>query len=248
MSVRPEREVDPTDRRPGIAVVDPASADADAPTSRPEGAFRTIERPAVFDYAAAQRSAERLAQTPGASEPKRVKTNRPSAVESVAARPEAAAGTQPAVAQVDARPLTQATEPPAKPTIAPDTKPTPSTDPKVQQAFDASAKRAMQAAVRQSGGSLNMRLTPDTLGTLRISLDIRAGAATVNIQVGTQGTADLLANSLPALRSSLESNGLSVDRLSTQLNPSLASASKDDAGNNQKQGDSNQNQQQWGGN
>lgn len=221
------------------------------PDQRPanrEGTFKVIDRPAVIDYAAAERAAQRLKETP-AAEPS--KTNavqqattadavRPDSVETTSQQLSAPTTKQPQIAEQTLAPKTQ---PSAQQQAS-------STDPKIQQAFDAQTTKAMNAAVRQSGGTLNMRLTPDTLGTLRVSLDIRAGVANVNIQVGSTAAADLLTNALPSLRSSLESNGISVERLSTQINPALASSTKDDAGSNhqQQRNQDNQSHQQWGSN
>lgn len=208
--------------------------------------FRSIERPAVIDYAAAERAAQRLQSSPQSNSAKTRTQIEPLERTSGSVQAASSAG----VSQDQQLSQEISTDAMSKLKPAPTGKATNENvnGAKAQQAFDAQAMRAMNAAVRQSGGTLNIRLTPDTLGTLRITLDIRAGVAAVNIQVGSNAAAELLSASMPSLRAALESNGLSVDRLSTQINQGLASSAKADTGSGSQHRHSESNQsQQWGG-
>lgn len=73
--------------------------------------------------------------------------------------------------------------------------------------------RGVTAAVNQRGGALTMRLDPPELGRLRIQMTITQGTVTAQFHAETAQTHDLLQRSLATLRASLESQGLTVERL-----------------------------------
>ena len=81
----------------------------------------------------------------------------------------------------------------------------------------ASIHRGLSVALRQQGGSVQMRLTPESLGLLKIEMTLSRGAAT--LQASTPEARELLSRSIETLRASLEAKGLSVERLSITLAP-----------------------------
>ncbi len=98
--------------------------------------------------------------------------------------------------------------------------------------------RGLRAAVNQQGGSVTLRLTPPEMGTVRIQLDLSGGTVTARFHAETDNGRQLLQQQLGQLRQSLESQGLSVDRLSVQTMSSSNSntgfnqdAQQDQAGN-----------------
>jgi hypothetical protein len=89
--------------------------------------------------------------------------------------------------------------------------------------------RGLQSALNQRGGGVTLRLTPADLGTIRIRLDISAGRVAAEFQPTTQAGQQLLNGQLAQLRASLESQGLTVDRLGVQT---VASSSNSNAPQN----------------
>ena len=79
--------------------------------------------------------------------------------------------------------------------------------------------RGMSAVLAQRGGSLTLRLTPDTLGSLKIQMDVSQGVVSVRLETVTEQARQLLSQHLDTLRSALESKGLSVDKLGVHLSP-----------------------------
>ncbi|MEM9791146.1 MAG: flagellar hook-length control protein FliK [Planctomycetota bacterium] len=90
--------------------------------------------------------------------------------------------------------------------------------------------RGLQSALNQRGGGVTLRLTPAEMGTIRISLDITAGRVAADFQPTTQAGQQLLQGQLAQLRSSLESQGLTVDRLGVQ--PAASTGNGNAAQNN----------------
>ncbi|MFK7789747.1 MAG: flagellar hook-length control protein FliK, partial [Phycisphaeraceae bacterium] len=93
-------------------------------------------------------------------------------------------------------------------------------------------------AVQQRGGAVTMRLTPPEMGTVRIQMQITGTNISATFHAESASAQTLLTNQLAQLRSSLESKGMSVDRLSVQ--PLAATASTNNANQSQNQGDSQQ--------
>ena len=94
--------------------------------------------------------------------------------------------------------------------------------------------------VNQRGGVMNMKLSPPELGTMRIQMTINQGTVTAQFTVATEQARELLDRSLSMLRSSLESRGLSVERLGVQVTAAESSARNDgaDAGEQRDSGES----------
>jgi flagellar hook-length control protein FliK len=84
--------------------------------------------------------------------------------------------------------------------------------------------RGLSAAVLQKGGSLTLRLTPESLGQVRIDMQLERGSVAVRLEAATAAAHELLDSTLTMLRSSLESKGLSVERLSVHLAPGASAA------------------------
>lgn len=127
---------------------------------------------------------------------------------------------------------------PARPTIATATssssRPAASGATATQGDDAASAvSRGLSAAVLQKGGSLTLRLTPESLGQVRIDMQLERGSVAVRLEAGTAAAHELLESTLTMLRSSLESKGLSVERLSVHLAPGASAASAPSAAQDQ---------------
>lgn len=80
--------------------------------------------------------------------------------------------------------------------------------------------RGLSASLAQRGGTLTMRLLPDSLGAMRIQMDVQQGVVRVSMDVANAQAHRLLTDSLDTLRASLEARGLSVEKLGVTLTPS----------------------------
>ena len=76
--------------------------------------------------------------------------------------------------------------------------------------------RGLNAAVNQQGGNITLRLTPPEMGTVRIQMTMQGGNVSAQFHAETDSARSLLTQQLGQLRSSLESQGLTVDRLGVQ--------------------------------
>jgi flagellar hook-length control protein FliK len=77
-----------------------------------------------------------------------------------------------------------------------------------------SVQRGLSVAMAQRGGVVNVRLAPEHLGSLRIAMNISAGAMAASFTASTAEAAKMLQTNIDTLRESLEGRGLKVDRLS----------------------------------
>lgn len=87
------------------------------------------------------------------------------------------------------------------------------------EALRATVSRGLSAAVSQKGGTITLRLEPESLGALRIQLDIVGGVVNARFEASSEQTAELLSRSIDSLRASLESKGLGVDRIRVDVAP-----------------------------
>lgn len=87
------------------------------------------------------------------------------------------------------------------------------------EALRATVSRGLSAAVSQKGGTITLRLEPESLGALRIQLDIVGGVVNARFEATSEQTAELLTRSIDSLRASLESKGLGVDRIRVDVAP-----------------------------
>lgn len=87
-------------------------------------------------------------------------------------------------------------------------------------AFRAGVSRGLAAALQQRGGSLTIRLSPESLGSLRIQMTLGEGQVSVRMETLNEHAQQMLMRSMPALRESLESKGLTVREI--QVTPTMA--------------------------
>ncbi|MFZ4576701.1 MAG: flagellar hook-length control protein FliK [Phycisphaerales bacterium] len=91
--------------------------------------------------------------------------------------------------------------------------------------------RGLSASLAQRGGTLTMRLTPESLGAMRIQMDVQQGVVNVSMDVSNPQAHRLLMESIDTLRSSLEARGLAVEKIGVNLTPgSLGSSGIGGAG------------------
>ncbi len=105
-------------------------------------------------------------------------------------------------------------------------------------AFTPQIVRSLSAMVNQRGGVMTMRLDPPDLGELRVQMSISRGVVTADFTAGTQQAHALLDKHMAMLRQALESQGLTVERLTVHAAPSLThqqSLARDDSGAHQQQ-------------
>jgi flagellar hook-length control protein FliK len=86
--------------------------------------------------------------------------------------------------------------------------------------------RGLAALAAQKGGTMQIRLDPPSLGTVRIELTVRQGAVVAEITASSASTQALLACELGALRGALERQGLLVERLAVHAPPTRAAESQ----------------------
>jgi Meckel syndrome type 1 protein len=91
--------------------------------------------------------------------------------------------------------------------------------PAQEQATVMAANRGLDVALKQQGGSVQMRLSPESMGALKVEMTISRGVVAATLQASTPEARDLLTRNIETLRSSLEAKGLSVERLSITLAP-----------------------------
>ena len=76
--------------------------------------------------------------------------------------------------------------------------------------------RGLASAVNQKGGAVTLRLTPPEMGTVRIQMQLTGTTLAASFHAETASAHALLSQQLGQLRTSLESQGLHVERLSVQ--------------------------------
>lgn len=86
----------------------------------------------------------------------------------------------------------------------------------------AQVARGVMAAANQRGGSVVVRLQPETLGQLRVHIDSSRGSLAVRLDVGNEQARGLLRQSMGELRAALAERGLNVDQPQIRLDPILA--------------------------
>ena len=83
----------------------------------------------------------------------------------------------------------------------------------------------MSQALRSQGGAVTLRLTPPELGTVRVHLEMQGTTVSARLHAETDAGQSLLSRQLTQLRQGLESQGLTVERLS------VGSLTSDGSGN-----------------
>jgi hypothetical protein len=77
----------------------------------------------------------------------------------------------------------------------------------------AQAMRGLAALLRNKGGRVTMRLTPEALGELKVSMRLDKDRVWARIEASSESARDLLKDQGGSLRSALEARGLKVERL-----------------------------------
>jgi len=78
---------------------------------------------------------------------------------------------------------------------------------------------AIHGELLPNGGSMHIRLDPPELGALNVQIDVRDGIVTASFQTSNDEATRLLSHSLGQLRTTLESAGVSVEKLQVQQAP-----------------------------
>lgn len=73
--------------------------------------------------------------------------------------------------------------------------------------------RGLATLLRHQGGRVTIRLTPETLGQIKINLKIEDARVWATFQPSSDASRDAINQSLASLRASLEARGLVVERL-----------------------------------
>jgi len=84
-------------------------------------------------------------------------------------------------------------------------------------AFTGQVIRGLSAMIHQRGGVMNMRLDPPELGELRVQMTLARGVVSAEFHASNAQAQGLLEKNLTALRSTLESQGLTVERLTVHV-------------------------------
>jgi flagellar hook-length control protein FliK len=85
------------------------------------------------------------------------------------------------------------------------------------------------------GGSMQIRLDPPELGALQVMVEMREGVMTATFQTSNDEATRLLSHSLNHLKSVLESQGVSVERLQVQQAPKNESSNAGEEQRHQQQ-------------
>lgn len=94
----------------------------------------------------------------------------------------------------------------------------PSARPLTDGALDAIIHQARLTTV-PGRSSVRLRLQPAELGTVEVTIDVTSRGAAVHLAVASPEVQSVIERQLPALRSALEANGFSADRLIVTADP-----------------------------
>lgn len=78
---------------------------------------------------------------------------------------------------------------------------------------EAQAVRGLAAVLRQKGGNVTLRLAPETLGDLKVTMKLDGAQVWASIEATTESARKLLEGQRDSLREALEAHGLKVERL-----------------------------------
>ncbi len=79
--------------------------------------------------------------------------------------------------------------------------------------------RGLQSALAQRGGTVTLRLHPPELGILKVQMQIQEGQVRAQFMTDNAAAKGLLTQELGNLRTALERQGLTVERLEVQMQP-----------------------------
>ena len=109
--------------------------------------------------------------------------------------------------------------------------------PEVRFAEDnhANIVREMRGQLMPDGGTMRIRLDPPELGPLAVTVRLRNGVMEASFEASSDEAAKLLSHSLGTLRTSLESQGVHVERLQVQQAPKDQQAGSQQEGGREQQ-------------
>jgi flagellar hook-length control protein FliK len=85
----------------------------------------------------------------------------------------------------------------------------------------------IQAKLLPGGGSMSLHLDPPELGALQIRVEMKGGVMTASFETSSDQTAKLLSHSLTDLKTSLEAQGVTVEKIHVTQVPRQQSSSSD---------------------
>jgi flagellar hook-length control protein FliK len=95
-----------------------------------------------------------------------------------------------------------------------------------------------------NGGKLQIRLDPPDMGSLQITVQMRNGAMTAEFQTSNDEATRVLSHSLGQLKSTLESAGMSVEKLHVEQTSKRSGESKSDSDSQKQSNEQDQKSQQ----
>ena len=98
-----------------------------------------------------------------------------------------------------------------------------------QEAVLQQTTRGMAQILKNDGGSLTLRLTPEALGEIRVKIDLHQGVASARFDTTNPEAARALEAGLPQLKAALESRGVRVDQIEIQHHEQPGTAVKPDS-------------------
>jgi flagellar hook-length control protein FliK len=87
--------------------------------------------------------------------------------------------------------------------------------------------RSLASVLKEGGGSMTLRLSPEHLGEVQIKLSLRDGVVRARMETSSDDATKLLQDSLPQLRAALEARGVRVDELTIQQTSNTTPGSSD---------------------
>lgn len=99
---------------------------------------------------------------------------------------------------------------------------------------------AMSGGATATGGSMTIRLDPPHLGPMSVAINMRDGVLTATFETQNDEATRLLSHSLGQLKTSLEAQGVSVDRLQVQQAPRDQAADNNTRDEQKQNGNSGQ--------
>jgi flagellar hook-length control protein FliK len=85
----------------------------------------------------------------------------------------------------------------------------------------------IQTKLLPDGGTMNLRLDPPELGALQVRVEMKGGVMTASFETSNDQTAKLLSHSLTDLKTSLEAQGVTVEKLHVTQTPKEQTSSGD---------------------
>ncbi|MEM7621699.1 MAG: flagellar hook-length control protein FliK [Planctomycetota bacterium] len=74
----------------------------------------------------------------------------------------------------------------------------------------------LASLVKTKGGTLTIRLNPESLGAVRVQLDMKEGVVSARVEAETDSARALLESGVDRLRAALEARGLRVERVQVE--------------------------------